>query len=248
MSESPPPSHPQPRPSTSTTLLAERSSKPSPATHATPPQHIPPRKGPFCCPNSIPRGRGYRVVLRPLRAEGWRTRDHFQNSMRQRGLIGRTASARVQSHKWSASTYRKEQLHSMSSTRERSMDICSWLLPLDEKLYLAPSASEGVLRDEFKSQDSMFRGRFVRFNCSKLFPSFLARRRRSISLFCHILSKNLQTIRRRLHTAAFKARGRIVCVPLNRGKSSFCARDRVFWTRQISTSLFLVDFSFLSSH
>ncbi|GFV79204.1 DUF4817 domain-containing protein [Trichonephila clavipes] len=82
--------------------------------------------------------------------------------MWQRGLIGRTASARVPSHKWSAFTSRGEQLESVSSTpqcgylqlaftsrrerlgsvnstRERSVDICSWLLPLDEKLYLAPS-------------------------------------------------------------------------------------------------------------
>ncbi|GFT13607.1 hypothetical protein TNCV_3830801 [Trichonephila clavipes] len=61
--------------------------------------------------------------------------------MGQRGLIGRTASARVSSHKWSAFTSRREQLESVSSTRERSVDICSRLLPLDEKLYLSPSAS-----------------------------------------------------------------------------------------------------------
>ncbi|GFX19539.1 hypothetical protein TNCV_2074481 [Trichonephila clavipes] len=52
--------------------------------------------------------------------------------MWQRGLIGRTASARVPSHKWSAFTSREEQLGSVSSTRERSVDICSRLLPLDE--------------------------------------------------------------------------------------------------------------------
>ncbi|GFU49717.1 hypothetical protein TNCV_3623911, partial [Trichonephila clavipes] len=52
--------------------------------------------------------------------------------MWQRGLIGRTASARVPSHKWSAFISRREQLKSMSSTRERSVDICSRLLPLDE--------------------------------------------------------------------------------------------------------------------
>ncbi|GFW03936.1 hypothetical protein TNCV_2050521 [Trichonephila clavipes] len=62
--------------------------------------------------------------------------------MWQRGLIGRTASARVPSHKWSAFTSREKQFESVSSTRERSVDICSWLLPLDGKLYLAPSASE----------------------------------------------------------------------------------------------------------
>ncbi|GFS76918.1 hypothetical protein TNCV_3756001 [Trichonephila clavipes] len=87
--------------------------------------------------------------------------------MWQRGLIGRTASAQVPSHMWSAFTFRREQLGSVSSTRERSVDIylqsafisrrerlgsvnstrersvdiCSWLLPLDEKLYLVPSAS-----------------------------------------------------------------------------------------------------------
>ncbi|GFV15005.1 hypothetical protein TNCV_3953111 [Trichonephila clavipes] len=61
--------------------------------------------------------------------------------MWQRGLIGRTASARVPSHKWPAFTSRREQLGYVSSTRERSVDICSWLLPLDEKLYLVPSAS-----------------------------------------------------------------------------------------------------------
>ncbi|GFX09861.1 hypothetical protein TNCV_3565391 [Trichonephila clavipes] len=61
--------------------------------------------------------------------------------MWQRELIGRTASARVPSHKWSAFTSRREQLESESSPRERSVDICSRLLPLDEKLYLAPSAS-----------------------------------------------------------------------------------------------------------
>ncbi|GFV69518.1 hypothetical protein TNCV_2779331 [Trichonephila clavipes] len=42
---------------------------------------------------------------------------------------------------WSAFTSRRERLRSVSSTRERSVDICSWFLPLDEKLYLAPSAS-----------------------------------------------------------------------------------------------------------
>ncbi|GFT63349.1 hypothetical protein TNCV_3696131 [Trichonephila clavipes] len=58
-----------------------------------------------------------------------------------RGLIGRTVSARVPNHKWSAFTSRREQLESVSSTRERRADICSWLLPLDERLYLAPLAS-----------------------------------------------------------------------------------------------------------
>ncbi|GFU45940.1 hypothetical protein TNCV_5102401 [Trichonephila clavipes] len=60
--------------------------------------------------------------------------------MWQRGLIGRTASARVPSHKRSAFTSRREQLKSVSSTRKRSVDICSRLLPLDESgwdLYLA---------------------------------------------------------------------------------------------------------------
>ncbi|GFU87444.1 hypothetical protein TNCV_2445781 [Trichonephila clavipes] len=61
--------------------------------------------------------------------------------MRQRGLNGSTANARVPSQMQSAFTSRREQLESVSSTRERSVDICSWLLPLDEKLYLAPSAS-----------------------------------------------------------------------------------------------------------
>ncbi|GFU99538.1 hypothetical protein TNCV_4082611 [Trichonephila clavipes] len=41
----------------------------------------------------------------------------------------------------SAFTSRREQLESVSSTRERSVDICNRLLPLDERLYLAPSAS-----------------------------------------------------------------------------------------------------------
>ncbi|GFT19359.1 hypothetical protein TNCV_2532971 [Trichonephila clavipes] len=41
----------------------------------------------------------------------------------------------------SAFTSRREQLESVSSTRERSVNICSRFLPLDEKLYLAPSAS-----------------------------------------------------------------------------------------------------------
>ncbi|GFU40695.1 hypothetical protein TNCV_3230631 [Trichonephila clavipes] len=43
----------------------------------------------------------------------------------------------------SAFTSRREQLESVSSTRERSVDICSRRLPLDERLYLAPSASVG---------------------------------------------------------------------------------------------------------
>ncbi|GFY30129.1 hypothetical protein TNCV_4074421 [Trichonephila clavipes] len=59
----------------------------------------------------------------------------------QRGLIGSTAHARVPSQRQSAFTSRREQLESVSSTRERSVDICSRLLPLDERLYLAPSAS-----------------------------------------------------------------------------------------------------------
>ncbi|GFU12125.1 hypothetical protein TNCV_2196101 [Trichonephila clavipes] len=61
--------------------------------------------------------------------------------MWQRGLIGRTAHARVPSQRESAFISRREQLESVSSTRERSVDICSRLLPLDERLYLAPSAS-----------------------------------------------------------------------------------------------------------
>ncbi|GFS79976.1 hypothetical protein TNCV_751091 [Trichonephila clavipes] len=61
--------------------------------------------------------------------------------MWQRGLIGSTANARVPSQKQSAFTSRREQWESVSSTRERSVDICSRLLPLDERLYLAPSAS-----------------------------------------------------------------------------------------------------------
>ncbi|GFY36172.1 hypothetical protein TNCV_4845441 [Trichonephila clavipes] len=40
---------------------------------------------------------------------------------------------------------RREQLESVSSPRERSVDICSRLLPLDERLYLAPSASSQAL-------------------------------------------------------------------------------------------------------
>ncbi|GFQ81882.1 uncharacterized protein TNCT_358591 [Trichonephila clavata] len=70
MNESPPTSHPLPKPSNSRTFSAERTSKPSPVTHVTPPPHTLPRKGPFHCPNNIPRGKGYRVVLRPLRAKG----------------------------------------------------------------------------------------------------------------------------------------------------------------------------------
>ncbi|GFR18862.1 hypothetical protein TNCT_441181 [Trichonephila clavata] len=77
MNESPLPSHPLPRPSTSRTFSAERTSKPSPATHATLPPHTLPRKGPFHCPNSIPRGRGYRVVLRPLRAKARYAADRY---------------------------------------------------------------------------------------------------------------------------------------------------------------------------
>ncbi|GFV15827.1 hypothetical protein TNCV_988101 [Trichonephila clavipes] len=61
--------------------------------------------------------------------------------MWQHGLIGSTANARVPSQKQSAFTSRREQLEPVSSTRERSVDICSRLLPLDERLYLAPSAS-----------------------------------------------------------------------------------------------------------
>ncbi|GFW25350.1 hypothetical protein TNCV_5089151 [Trichonephila clavipes] len=61
--------------------------------------------------------------------------------MWQRGLTGSTANARVPSQRQSAFTSRREQLESVSSTRERSVDICSRLLPLDERLYLAPSAS-----------------------------------------------------------------------------------------------------------
>ncbi|GFY26289.1 hypothetical protein TNCV_24871 [Trichonephila clavipes] len=60
----------------------------------------------------------------------------------QRGLTESTAHARVPSQKESAFTTRREQLESVSSTRESSVDICSRLLPLDERLYLAPSASE----------------------------------------------------------------------------------------------------------
>ncbi|GFV04076.1 integrase catalytic domain-containing protein [Trichonephila clavipes] len=52
--------------------------------------------------------------------------------MWQRGLIGSTANARVPSQKQSAFTSRREQLESVSSTRERSVDICSRPLPLDE--------------------------------------------------------------------------------------------------------------------
>ncbi|GFU06702.1 integrase catalytic domain-containing protein [Trichonephila clavipes] len=59
----------------------------------------------------------------------------------QRGLIESTAHARVPRQRESAFTFRREQLESASSTRERSVDICSRLLPLDERLYLAPSAS-----------------------------------------------------------------------------------------------------------
>ncbi|GFR20429.1 hypothetical protein TNCT_32151 [Trichonephila clavata] len=70
INESPLPSHLLPRPSTSGTLSAECTSKPSPATHATPPLHTLPRKDSFHCPNSILCRRGYRVVLRPLRAKG----------------------------------------------------------------------------------------------------------------------------------------------------------------------------------
>ncbi|GFR32340.1 hypothetical protein TNCT_245701 [Trichonephila clavata] len=55
MNESPLPSHPLPRPSTSRTFSAERTSKPSPATHATLPPHTLPRNGPSHCPNSSPR-------------------------------------------------------------------------------------------------------------------------------------------------------------------------------------------------
>ncbi|GFX36436.1 hypothetical protein TNCV_3671901 [Trichonephila clavipes] len=61
--------------------------------------------------------------------------------MWQRGLIGSTAHVRVPSQRKSAFNSRREQLESVSSTRERSVDICSRLLPLDERLYLAPSAS-----------------------------------------------------------------------------------------------------------
>ncbi|GFV77880.1 hypothetical protein TNCV_341 [Trichonephila clavipes] len=61
--------------------------------------------------------------------------------MWQRGLIGSTENARLPSQMQSALTSRREQLESVSSTRERSVDICSRLLPLDERLYLAPSAS-----------------------------------------------------------------------------------------------------------
>ncbi|GFU99576.1 uncharacterized protein TNCV_4082971 [Trichonephila clavipes] len=80
--------------------------------------------------------------------------------MRQRGLIGRTASARIPSHKQSAFTSRREQLESVSSTRERSVDICSWLLPLDEKLYLAPSAS--VMNDLSKSVNNRIANDFYK--------------------------------------------------------------------------------------
>ncbi|GFU98776.1 hypothetical protein TNCV_1214921 [Trichonephila clavipes] len=62
--------------------------------------------------------------------------------MWQRGLIGSTANARMPSEKQSVFTSRREQLESVSSTRERSVDICIRLLPLDERLYLAPSASD----------------------------------------------------------------------------------------------------------
>ncbi|GFX38736.1 uncharacterized protein LOC100901629 [Trichonephila clavipes] len=56
---------------------------------------------------------------------------------------------RVPSQKQSVFTSRREQLESVSSTRERSVDICSRLLPLDETLYLAPSASVAILTDKF---------------------------------------------------------------------------------------------------
>ncbi|GFT68620.1 hypothetical protein TNCV_1842101 [Trichonephila clavipes] len=88
--------------------------------------------------------------------------------MWQRGLIGRTASARVPSHKWSALTSRREQLESVSSTRERSVDICSWLLPLDEKLYLAPSAS--VKNDLSKNVNNRIaNGFYKRVNIVQIF-------------------------------------------------------------------------------
>ncbi|GFW83819.1 hypothetical protein TNCV_669321 [Trichonephila clavipes] len=57
--------------------------------------------------------------------------------MWQRRLIGSTANVQVPSQKQSALTSRREQLESVSSTRERSVDICCRLLPLDERLYLA---------------------------------------------------------------------------------------------------------------
>ncbi|GFR33370.1 transposon Ty3-G Gag-Pol polyprotein [Trichonephila clavata] len=56
MNESPPPSHTLPRPSISGTLLAERTSKPSPATHGIPPLHTLPLKGPFHCQNNLKDG------------------------------------------------------------------------------------------------------------------------------------------------------------------------------------------------
>ncbi|GFR04411.1 hypothetical protein TNCT_594091 [Trichonephila clavata] len=70
MNESPSPSHPLPSPQP---LGRFRHNVPQIRRQRRTQlfRRIPyPRKGPFHCPNSIPRGRGYRVVLRPLRAKG----------------------------------------------------------------------------------------------------------------------------------------------------------------------------------
>ncbi|GFX16127.1 hypothetical protein TNCV_4703831 [Trichonephila clavipes] len=44
---------------------------------------------------------------------------------------------------------RREQLESVSSTRERSVDICSRLLPLDERLFSSISEQRGKSRAEY---------------------------------------------------------------------------------------------------
>ncbi|GFV83390.1 uncharacterized protein TNCV_3055371 [Trichonephila clavipes] len=67
-----------------------------------------------------------------------------------------------QSQKQSAFTSRREQLESGSSTRERSVDICSRPLSLDETLYLAPSASQ-----QQQVSESMIPGRAAAQNSNK---------------------------------------------------------------------------------
>ncbi|GFV49785.1 hypothetical protein TNCV_1736681 [Trichonephila clavipes] len=53
----------------------------------------------------------------------------------------KTSKSVIQALLQSAFTSRRERLGSGSSTRERSVDICSRVLPLDERLYLAQSVS-----------------------------------------------------------------------------------------------------------
>ncbi|GFU08300.1 transposable element Tcb1 transposase [Trichonephila clavipes] len=127
------------------------------------------------------------------------------------------------SHKWSAFTSRGEQLGYVSTTRERSVDICSWLLPLDEKLYLAPSAS--VKNDLTKNLNNQIADDFYK-SCTTSSEDrqivSIAVTDRSVtsrSVEQHIdsgmhLSVSARTIRRRLQQSGLSARHPLIGLPL----------------------------------